>query len=111
VSNGSSGQQNGKVDALGLRGLVDVVVVSGDVGHRKPDPEIFRLAADRAAADLVGSWMVGDSPVNDVIGPARLGVRTAWIRRERLWTEAGVSPDRTIDSLTELLHSPLTVAP
>lgn len=111
VTNGSSGQQNDKVDVLGLRGLVDAVVVSGDVGRRKPDPEIFRLAAERADAELAGSWMVGDSPLNDIIGPARLGVRTVWIRRGRRWAETDVSPDRTIDALTELLQSPLTIAP
>jgi putative hydrolase of the HAD superfamily len=111
VSNGSSEQQNGKVDALGLRSLVDSVIVSADVGHRKPEPAIFQLAAERATAELAGSWIIGDSPMNDIIGPARLGVSTVWIRRGRPWTEVDASPDRTIDSLTELVRTPLTIAP
>ncbi len=102
VSNGSSEQQHGKIDALGLRPLVDAVVVSGDLGIKKPDPRIFEAAARVTGCRLSDAWMVGDSPENDVVGPHRLGIATVWLRRGRRWSEPSVEPRLTIDGLDEL---------
>jgi putative hydrolase of the HAD superfamily len=35
------------LERTGLRGLVDVVVISSELGVAKPDPAIFRAALDR----------------------------------------------------------------
>lgn len=108
VTNGSSGQQHDKIDSTGLRDLVDAVVVSGDHGIEKPDRRIYELAAERVSGHVAGAWMVGDSPENDIVGPARLGVRTVWIDRGRDWVHDGVVPDLvvgTLDGLAERLSS------
>ncbi|MGI9599442.1 MAG: HAD family hydrolase, partial [Acidimicrobiales bacterium] len=81
--------------------LVDAVCISGDIGIEKPDPRIYRAAAELTNTPLDG-WMVGDSPVNDVVGAARLGLRTAWIRRGRAWTEAEATPTVIVDRLDQL---------
>lgn len=99
VTNGSSQQQQAKIDALGLRSLVDGVCVSGELGIKKPDARLFQAAADATSTTLDG---MGDSPHHDVGGADRLGVSTVWIRRGRPWTEAGYEPTITIDSLAEL---------
>lgn len=99
VTNGSTTQQNAKIDRLGLRALVDAVVVSGTVGVSKPDPRIFELAAVAAGSSLDGAWMVGDSPVNDIEAAKRLGMRTVWIARGRSWQAKLSSPDLTTDDL------------
>ena len=41
VTNGSEKGQSAKIDVLGLRGLVDAVVISEIVGVKKPDPLIL----------------------------------------------------------------------
>jgi len=102
VTNGSSQQQHAKIDALGLRTAVDVIVVSGDVGIAKPDRAIFDMAADAAGTTLAESWMVGDSPLHDIEGAERAGSRTAWLHRGRRWERASIEPTITIDSLTDL---------
>lgn len=103
VSNGSSGQQHAKIDATGLGRLVDGVVVSGDVDVAKPDHRIFHIAAELVGATAEGSWMVGDSAANDIVGPAAIGMRTAWLDRGRVWSHLDGAPDVTVDSLAELV--------
>lgn len=103
VSNGSSAQQHAKIEALGLRSLVDAVIVSGDLGVHKPDARAFQAAAASTSSTLEGAWMVGDSPVHDIIGGHRCGARTAWLHRGRSWTETEVQPTATIASLEELV--------
>ncbi|MDR7300364.1 HAD family hydrolase [Haloactinomyces albus] len=53
-----------------LDGLFDEVVVSGDVGRRKPDPEIYRLALERLALPAEQAVFVDDGVPN--IEAARL---------------------------------------
>ncbi|MCP4968660.1 MAG: HAD family hydrolase [bacterium] len=105
VTNGSSGQQHAKIDALGFRDLVDAVCVSGDLGVEKPSPEIFELAAEQASASLAGAWMVGDSPANDVNGGLSLGLKTAWVSRGRGWPNDLPPPTVSIGSRATLVDA------
>jgi putative hydrolase of the HAD superfamily len=47
-----------------LADLVDVVVISGEVGLRKPDPKIYRLVLDRLGLPARACVFVDDAPVN-----------------------------------------------
>lgn len=80
VTNGEADNQLGKIERTGLDRLVDSVAVSGALGVRKPDAEIFRVAAEEAGCSLAdGGWMVGDNPHADVGGGVAVGLRTVWI--------------------------------
>ena len=48
----------------GLAGLVDVVLLSGETGVRKPDPEAFLLAARRLGVAPERCVLVDDLPAN-----------------------------------------------
>jgi len=63
VSN-CSWQTAGVVEAMGLAGHVDVVVLSFEVGLLKPDPAILRLALERLGADPARSALVDDVAAN-----------------------------------------------
>jgi HAD superfamily hydrolase (TIGR01509 family) len=80
------------VEIAGLRPLVDSVCVSSVVGLRKPDPAIFRLAAEGLGKRMAGSWMVGDSPTHDIAGAGAAGLNTVWIARDREWQETDYRP-------------------
>lgn len=45
-------------------GYVDTVVLSGEVGVDKPDPEIFMITADRLEVDVSNCILVDDSILN-----------------------------------------------
>ncbi len=92
VTNGRTLQQTAKLRNAGLDILVDAWVISEAAGCRKPDKEIFVLAADKAGASLRGAWMIGDSPAADIAGADRLGLRSVWISAGQPWTEPAYQP-------------------
>jgi HAD superfamily hydrolase (TIGR01509 family) len=61
---------------------LDAVVLSFEVGHKKPDPAIFHLALERLDADPAETLMVGDSWRDDAAAGA-LGIRTLVLPRTR----------------------------
>ena len=61
---------------LGVAQLLDVIVMSGDVGTRKPDPAIFRYALEQLGVAPERALMVGDSVLNDIAGAKALGMKT-----------------------------------
>lgn len=64
VTNGTTLQQNLKIQTVGLEAFVDCVVVSESAGFRKPDPAIFRLAARNLGTELAGAgWLVTIQPL------------------------------------------------
>lgn len=46
------------------------------MGLRKPDPAIFRRAADELSVIPEACLFVGDDPERDVLGAAAVGMRT-----------------------------------
>lgn len=87
---------------LGLDDLFTVVLDSGEVGIRKPDPKIFAVAFAALGREASECWMVGDNPGADIAPAAALGCRTCWIAPSERPLPAGLRPDRRIASLTEL---------
>ncbi len=63
-----------------LRQHFATVVVSGDVGTQKPEPEILRIACDRINAAVERCAYVGDSIV-DYRAAGGAGMSFLWIRR------------------------------
>lgn len=69
------------LDELALRPFFDAVVVSGDVGVKKPDPAIFVPALEQTGLTADEALFVGDSPEDDVAGARAAGLRPVLIRR------------------------------
>jgi HAD superfamily hydrolase (TIGR01509 family) len=81
------------VEAFGLAGLFDVMVFSGEVGYRKPQPEIFLHALAQLGVEPENAMFVGDRLDTDVQGAAQVGMATV----QALWFRAddtpGIEPD------------------
>jgi len=104
VTNGIAEVQRSRLSASPLTPYVHGLVISGEVGRQKPEPEIFK-----AAAELCGNpgkdsiLMVGDSLTSDILGGIRFGIDTCWYNP---WGEVpadGIRPDMEITRLVELL--------
>jgi FMN phosphatase YigB (HAD superfamily) len=109
VTNGSTEHQLAKIDRTGLAELVDGWVVSEEVGCAKPDPRIFRIAAQRCglaegSAWPADSWMVGDHPPADIAGACVSGLRSVWLDHGRAWPETAYVPTLTAHSLPEAVR-------
>jgi putative hydrolase of the HAD superfamily len=59
----------------GLRPWFDAVVVSAELGARKPDPAPFRAALDRLGVGPGRAVHVGDHPPHDEVGARAAGMR------------------------------------
>jgi putative hydrolase of the HAD superfamily len=103
VTNGASDIQRAKLTAVGLADLVDGVAVSGDLEIRKPDRELFELAATRCGTNLVGGWMTGDNPAGDIGGGREAGLRTIWLRG-RPWPDGPPPADHDVDDVTDAIN-------
>jgi putative hydrolase of the HAD superfamily len=101
ITNGRALMQNRKIDGLGIRPLLDSVVISGDLGVRKPDPRIFAAALEDLAVASASAAYVGDNPEADILGAKRSGMFAVW-RRDEWWPEPE-DADLVIDDLSELI--------
>jgi HAD superfamily hydrolase (TIGR01509 family) len=91
------------LDKFGLKRFFDVVVISGEVNQRKPNPEIFQRALKTLGVKASKAVFVGDMLDLDVIGPNKVGMKTVFIERRPVEYDVDVNPDCVIKSLNELL--------
>ncbi|HEY9294104.1 MAG TPA: HAD family hydrolase [Microlunatus sp.] len=92
ISNGNS-----KLSSLGLKSFFNAEFLAENVGYAKPDPRIYRHAADAVGAEPEELIMVGDSYRNDVEAAQNAGWGAVWLRRD-----AASRPPAVINSLLEL---------
>jgi putative hydrolase of the HAD superfamily len=78
VSNGC-GNVDKLCDDFGYSPFLSVVVDSRRVRLFKPDPAIFRYAAEKLGRDPAEILMVGDSFDRDVRPAKTIGMKTAWL--------------------------------
>ncbi len=98
ITNGPSHLQNHKMDMSGLRPYCDIVVVSGDVGIHKPDPQLFAYVADKLGLSTNQCVYVGDHPVNDIKGALDSGMQAirmnwGWFKDQDLRADVPVIED------------------
>ncbi len=98
---------------FGLDRFFDAVIISGNIGYRKPHPEIFERAARALGIRHESAVMVGDTQTEDVFGARKAGMK-AYQLRESLtgyytpYRVVGVEdekflrPDAVIGSFSEL---------
>lgn len=98
----------GALARFGLQAYFDAVVISQDVGWRKPNPRIFNEALRRLGVDSSSSALVGDEPTDDVLGAASVGMRTVLVLAPRedqsslKVSQMPRRPDLIIGSICEL---------
>lgn len=105
ISNGLPDVQYEKIKAIGLDDVFSHVVLSEEIGIRKPDLRIFQHAADLLKVKPSECLYVGDSYSNDVVGAKTAGMRVCWFKRGSMNTESkGIQPDFVITDLGELIR-------
>lgn len=79
VTNGLGPVQRGRLDRIGLDGIFDPLVISGEVGTSKPRAEIYQLIFDaHPDVDRSRFLMIGDSLTSDMQGGINAGIDTCW---------------------------------
>jgi len=89
VTDGIAEVQHAKLGRARLRSFFRAVVISSEVGYRKPDPALLLRALAQVDADRGTALMVGDSPVSDGVGARAAGIDFCWVNRAELRDPAG----------------------
>ena len=102
VSN-SDGRIESAFEQAGLSDYFDFFIDSFNVGVEKPDPEIFRLAADRADLAPHEAAYVGDLYWVDVVGARNAGLLPILYDPFELTSDADCLKIRSINELLTLV--------
>ena len=104
VSNGFPDVQYRKLRTLGMEELFRCILLSEEIGIRKPDPAIFWKAAELLVRKPEECLYVGDSYRADVLGAKKAGMQACWFNPDGLRPSAEVKPDFEISELDEILQ-------
>ncbi len=71
------------IDLLGLEDFFEVVLISGEMGFRKPHPRVFDKLAGSLGVDGGEMLYVGDDTEADIGGALSAGIRPVWFTYAR----------------------------
>lgn len=95
-----------RLEKMGIRKYIDLVIASAEEGVAKPDKRIFEIALSRADCKPEQSVMIGDRIDNDIVPAKMLGMHTIWIKQGfgQYWsiTNDGEKADYEVKSLMEI---------
>ncbi len=94
-------------ETIGLGGYFESVVFAQDHRAAKPDPRLFEICRRQLGLPPEACVLVGDHPLNDVVGAKRAGWSAVWIDRSGGGTYAPPDgceevPDAVITSFEQL---------
>lgn len=103
ITNGKSITQRSKIDRLGLESYLDEIVISGEIGIGKPNPEPFKIMAKRLNMKPEEIIYVGDHPENDVDGSRGVGFIPVWVATLGRWTLPEIEkPNFSVNNVSEV---------
>ncbi len=102
LSNGSGPLQRAKLQAAGLAGLFERVLISGELGCAKPSGEAFERACAALGAEPGRTLFVGDTPQDDIEGARAAGLQTCWVAADQRWPEHLAPPDHRVERVEQV---------
>lgn len=103
VISNADGRAEQALDAVGLGTHFELVIDSGRVGIDKPDPRIFRMAAEQMGVRPEEAVYVGDIYEIDVLGARAAGMQAILIDPLWKWTDRDCTRIRGIHDLLDVL--------
>jgi putative hydrolase of the HAD superfamily len=82
------------IDSLGLTPRFDAVLISGELGYRKPHPLVFQQLLRELEVRKEQILYVGDDPEPDIAGARQAGIRPVWftyVRDKRVPSSPGIA--------------------
>lgn len=108
ISNASDGDNVRRLVAkIGVDGYLDPILVSAEVGVRKPAPAIFQALLDRWRTPADQLVMIGDTLGADILGAQRVGMHQIWLRSaaerpDNMAAQGQIEPEWAVDRITAI---------
>lgn len=101
LSNGFTELQYKKIDATGLGGYFDKVILSDTVGVNKPHPDIFDFALNETGSKRDEVIMIGDNLQTDITGAYNSRIDQIWFNPENVQPK-DIQPTYIVNRLLEI---------
>jgi len=88
---------------LNLHHFFDVVITFDDTGELKPSPKPFVLALEKLNVKPEEAIMVGDWPERDILGGAKIGMKTVFAKYGDIFGTKDSGADFEINDIRELI--------
>jgi putative hydrolase of the HAD superfamily len=95
VSNAQEAFTLPELDLYGLRAYFETIVLSSEVGVKKPNSRIFQKALDNLKIEPQQAAFIGNDLFADIMGAGKLGMKTIYLGRPGQ-TVRGASPDAVL---------------
>ena len=112
VSNAQGCFTHREIEICGLTPFFDGIILSSDVGVKKPSPDIFHIAFERFALSPDECIYVGNDMHDDILGATRVGIKSVYIHTEQSGSykdETLPPPTYTVKNHTELKELLLSI--
>lgn len=96
-------------NSLEFEKLFGAIIISGEVGYRKPKRLLFDLALSQLSTLPEKAVMVGDTIVADVIGPKEIGMKAVLIDEDGSKKDSHHLADAVIQNIGELRNALLHI--
>ncbi len=88
---------------LDMEKYFDFIVISDEVGVRKPDKRIFEIALEMAGTKAHRSLFLGDKPSIDIVGAIGAGMKAILVDRNEAFPDSQYQRITNLDSLARYL--------
>ena len=103
ITNGPMEAQWRKINKFRLSRIMEVILVSGQIGIAKPDPRIFQVMLEGLRVTAPEAVMIGNSLEHDHQGALNVGIPFIWANHQRKpLPEGWPKPDAEVHSFDEL---------
>ena len=102
ITNGVAEVQHRKIQKVNVESYFHPILISGEIGISKPDPQFFYQAADSVRVKYSECVVIGDSIRNDIRGAKNAGMTSVWVNRDGILLQSIIIPNYEIKTLYEL---------
>lgn len=104
VSNGVSRIQRSRLSRCPFTPLLDAVIISEEVGVRKPDPAMLHAAMDAlGCTDIRQAVMIGDSLSADIAAAVRAGMDSVFYDRKGTGSDQATYVVRSLEEIAGIV--------
>lgn len=90
---------------LGINSFFNAIVVSDEIGWRKPSAKIFQDSLNKLGVEAKNAVYIGDSPIEDIQGAKQVGLKTIFIPSQFNTLKDLIESKQKPDYITEDLSS------
>ncbi len=104
LTNGTPGVKRNIIELLGLRDVLDYMVLAEAEGYVKPNRRIFSRCIELAGAEPAETLFVGDSFFTDLLGAKRAGAKAMLLCQRKVKIPTRIPPpDFALKNLKDIL--------